>query len=249
MRRKSWIKLWTHETLHGTTSRELKPDERCIWFEFLCLAGESPIEGTICIDRGIPYSDKQLAALLNCPVGLIRRAKKKMIFAGKIVENDTTIDEKTAKIIKICNWKRYQSEYSRQKPYRYEKSRDSLAKLQQEVTSEGDNDELHSQPEEEPEAESPPPYRPLPKEPEAERPTAPPRPAALLQQLPKAIADFLSGYDIHLTRYGQKRLMYFCRKLPDEAILKALKEAVDHNAYSWNYAEKILERLASEATP
>ena len=110
MARKRWVRLWTHETLYGTTSKELLPDERCIWFSFLALAGESPVEGVVCIAHGMAYTDKQLAQLLNCPLDLVQRAKDKMLQFEKIrVDGNETIE--------IVNWQKYQSEYSRTKQY------------------------------------------------------------------------------------------------------------------------------------
>ena len=56
MPRKRWVKLWTQETLYGTTSEELKLDEQAIWFKLLALAGDSPEPGRVEVAPGLPYS-------------------------------------------------------------------------------------------------------------------------------------------------------------------------------------------------
>jgi len=110
--RKRWIKLWTQETLYGTTSRELELAERAIWHGFLALAGDSIEPGKIEVAPNIPWTDEQLARVLNAPMEILLSAKQKMIKYGKIKVNGN--------IIVVNNWERYQSEYERTK--RYDKS-------------------------------------------------------------------------------------------------------------------------------
>jgi len=113
--RRTWIKLFCDQTLHGTTFRELGPDERFVWLGFLLLAGDSPIDGKICIDHGVGFTDDQLAAMLKIPADLLTRAKLKCVEFEKIriIEGG---------VIEIVNWGHYQSEYSRQKKYRQRES-------------------------------------------------------------------------------------------------------------------------------
>ena len=99
-RRRRWIKLWTQETLYGTTSRELDPAERWVWCGFLALAGDSPVPGKICLAPGIPYTDQQLAAILRVPQDVLEQAREKMIRFEKIKVN--------AEVIEVLNWDRYQ---------------------------------------------------------------------------------------------------------------------------------------------
>jgi len=56
MPRKRWIKLWTQETLYGTTSTELSLSEQAIWFKLLALAGDSPEPGKVCVAPGVAYT-------------------------------------------------------------------------------------------------------------------------------------------------------------------------------------------------
>jgi DnaD/phage-associated family protein len=108
--RMRWVKLHTQETLFGTTRRELEPAERSLWFDFLCLAGDSPEPGHIFVAPGIPYTDDQLCHLLNIPPALLERARTKMVKAGKIALDGGCI--------RITNWTRYQGDYVRMQRHR-----------------------------------------------------------------------------------------------------------------------------------
>lgn len=110
--RRNWIKLYVDQCLRGTMMDEMTdPAERFVWFGFLLLAGDSPFEGKIALTDGIGYTDEQLGGMLKCDMDVIISAKEKMIRHNKIkmLKNN---------IIEIVNWKRYQSEYQRQRPHR-----------------------------------------------------------------------------------------------------------------------------------
>jgi hypothetical protein len=124
--RRTWIKLFCDRTLHGTCFEELEPDERFVWFGYLLLAGDSPVDGKICVTENSGYTDSQIAELLKVPVELHKRTKRKCIKFEKIkvLENN---------IIEIINWRTYQSEYCRQKKYRDKKKEESsIASLKEE---------------------------------------------------------------------------------------------------------------------
>jgi hypothetical protein len=103
--RRRWIKLWTQETLYGTTSRELDLAEQAIWFKFLAAAGDSPEPGKIEVAPGVPYTADQLSKIVGAPTDLLRQAMAKMIVAEKITVNTD--------VISITNWDRYQAEFDR----------------------------------------------------------------------------------------------------------------------------------------
>jgi hypothetical protein len=127
--RRNWIKIYVDQCLRGTMMDEMKdPGERFLWFAFLLLAGDSPYEGKIALTEDMGYTDEQLGSMLKCDPGLIQRAKKVMVKYDKIkvLKNN---------IIQIVNWKKYQSEYQRQKPYRS----DDGQKLLRKVTTKGDD--------------------------------------------------------------------------------------------------------------
>ena len=105
------------------SKRELLPDERSVWDDYLDLAHLSPIRGKVCISNDIGYTKEQLSKILKTPPEIIVRAEGRMKELKMIVVN-------TSEVIEICNWKHYQSEYERQSQYR--------------VTTKGYNKELHS---------------------------------------------------------------------------------------------------------
>ncbi len=113
MPRLRWVKLWTQETLYGTTAKELTPDERAVWFGFLCLAGDSPVRGVICVAPGVPYIHSQLSKLLNVPPNLLRKAIQTLISTGKIEVSDAGIA--------IKNWSHYQADTARVQIHRENK--------------------------------------------------------------------------------------------------------------------------------
>ena len=125
--RRNWIKLYVDQTLRGSCFEELLPEERFVWFGFLLLAGDNSIEGKISVTNKMGYSIEQLADLLNCSVELIKRSIKKMIKNDKIKVNNKNV-------ITIINWKKYQSEYQRQRDYREENKK---RKLQRKVITQG----------------------------------------------------------------------------------------------------------------
>jgi DnaD/phage-associated family protein len=108
--RRRWVKLWTQQTIFGTTSRELEPAERWVWIGLLCLAGDSPLPGTVCIAPGVPHTTTQLAQLLRVPPKLLRDAMLKMTAHDKITTNHDGIH--------ISKWEHYQADYVRQQTRR-----------------------------------------------------------------------------------------------------------------------------------
>jgi hypothetical protein len=126
MGRRTWIKIFTDKWLRGTL-RDETVEVRGIWVDILTLAGDSAFgdEGYIKLAEDIGYTDKQISGILrlqNIESWLL--AKKKLGTTGRIeiLENN---------VIKIINWKKYQSDYYRQKPYR----KGYKQKLQGEVTT------------------------------------------------------------------------------------------------------------------
>jgi len=107
MPRKRWIKLWTQETLYGTTSQELELDEQAIWFKLLALAGDSVEPGKIEVAPGIPMTDEQIAGTVKAPLDVWLRTKQRLQApdVDKIFINEG--------IINIRNWDKYQSEFDR----------------------------------------------------------------------------------------------------------------------------------------
>lgn len=100
-----WLKLYGHETIHGTTTKELEPGERWCWIGYLSLASLSPVPGTVCVAEGLPYTTSQLCQLLAVSPTLLKRATEKMVAADKISVNGDGIH--------ISKWEHYQGDYVR----------------------------------------------------------------------------------------------------------------------------------------
>ena len=116
--RRNWIKLYVDQCLRGTMISELSAVQRWIWVGLLLMAGDSSEEGLIFLRKNengayVGYSNSTIAELLGVEVDDFLNATAKMIRYEKI-----SVDK--SKVIKILNWKKYQSEYQRQKPYRSE---------------------------------------------------------------------------------------------------------------------------------
>lgn len=86
------------------------------------MAGDSVVDGSVCLSETLGYTNEQLADILGVDENVFAAALSKMAATGKI-----EIGPKNK--ISILNWKKYQSEYDRQKSYR--------SKLQNKVTGRG----------------------------------------------------------------------------------------------------------------
>lgn len=105
MPRKRWIKMWTQESLYGSISRELAPDERWAWVGILLLAGDSIEPGKVCAAPGVPWTDQQIADILQIPLTTWLAAKEKMLLHQKIENHNG--------ILSIVNWDKYQGEFDK----------------------------------------------------------------------------------------------------------------------------------------
>lgn len=113
--RRTWIKLYPLDCLEGSIRYQLEPDERGVWYDLLNLSAICTTPGTISDKDKRPYPHSFIANRLNIPIELLERTLAKCEEEGRISENDTGIH--------ITNWKAYQSEYNRQKPYRQQKQK------------------------------------------------------------------------------------------------------------------------------
>ncbi len=111
--RRSWIKIHITGWLHGSIRWQLEPEERSVWADLICLAGECGKNGSICDNDGKPYPRDFIANQLNIPQELLDRTIAKCRHEERVDDKDD--------IIIISNWSTYQSEYDRQKPYREQK--------------------------------------------------------------------------------------------------------------------------------
>ena len=112
MGNRTWFKLYADKWMMGTIRQE-PPEIRGIFVDLLALAasGQYGDIGEIRLINGIGLTDPQFQKLLNISKYLWRKAKKRLLESNRIA-----IDDKGA--MRILNWKKYQSDYNRQKPYR-----------------------------------------------------------------------------------------------------------------------------------
>ena len=111
-RRRSWVKLWTTGWLHGSIRWQLTTEERGVWADLIALAGECGQEGAIADNDGQPLPRKFIANQLNITQSLLDRV------ILKCVQDERLKEDELNKRLEIVNWKHYQSEYDRQKPFR-----------------------------------------------------------------------------------------------------------------------------------
>jgi len=112
--RRTWIKLYPIDCLEGSIRYQLESDERGVWYDLLNLAAICSEPGLISDKDQRPYPHSFIASRLNITLELLELTLEKCKSEGRIVENDNGIH--------ITNWKAYQSEYERQKPYRKQDS-------------------------------------------------------------------------------------------------------------------------------
>lgn len=108
--RRPWIKLYPIDCLQGSIRYQLEPDERGVWYDLLNFAAICIVPGIISDKDNRPYPHSFIANRLNINVELLEKTLAKCEEEGRINEDDNGIH--------ITNWKDYQSEYERQKPYR-----------------------------------------------------------------------------------------------------------------------------------
>ena len=109
---RSWFKVHAKPWLKGSI-RDEKPEVRSVWIDLLAMAaaGDYGDSGEIKYNDDIGLTDKQIAIALRISPRLWRMAKTRLLETNRI-----EIAENGA--ILITNWKKYQSEYNRQKPWR-----------------------------------------------------------------------------------------------------------------------------------
>ena len=109
--KRTWVKFWVNECLDGTAREELEADERGVWYDLIIYSARCRTPGIISANEIQPISRQRLAGLLNISLELLERTLKKCVEQKRIKISETGL-------IEIVNWKKYQSEYQRQKKYR-----------------------------------------------------------------------------------------------------------------------------------
>lgn len=128
---RKWIKLYTRGRLHGSIVYQLEEAEQSVWDKLLCFAGEINRDGQISDNDGFPLPHSFIAHELHTTLELLESTLKKCKEEHPDHPEENRITE-DGNGIHITNWKTYQSEYERQKPYREDKKAKEQLPLKEE---------------------------------------------------------------------------------------------------------------------
>jgi hypothetical protein len=119
--RRTWIKIYPNQCINGSI-RLLEPEVRSVWYDLLAFSALCAEPGLISDNDKRPYPLKFVANRLNIEPELLEKALELFEKEGRVEQNGTGI--------RIVNFRAYQSEYQRQKPYR-EKTKEDPNKYRQ----------------------------------------------------------------------------------------------------------------------
>ena len=103
--RYDWIKIWVEDWLEGSIKDE-DIDVRGVLIGLITYAGKTGGNGKIELTKEIGLSDEQLSVVLNVPLEVWEKAKKRL--------KKEEIEVEKGNIIRLKKWKKYQhiSEYN-----------------------------------------------------------------------------------------------------------------------------------------
>ena len=105
--------MYPYSCIHGSIAWQLTPEERCCWYEMLFFSALCSERGLIADSDRHPYPHKFIAQEIHADLEVFESTLAKSLSEDRITEDEHGIH--------ITNWKAYQSEYERQKPYRQKK--------------------------------------------------------------------------------------------------------------------------------
>jgi len=121
--RRTWVKVFCDQWLRGSIRKETL-EVRSVFMDLLTMAGDNAFsdpekDGTIQLADDVGFTDQAIASILNVPL-------KTWLFAKNRLANHPVPEENRIEIVplsqgfavRILNWKKYQSDYLRQRPYR-----------------------------------------------------------------------------------------------------------------------------------
>lgn len=109
---RTWFKIFSEKWLCGT-SRQDPIEVRGAFIDLLAMANSGLYgdDGIIKLPGGIGLTDEQIASIMNVDITIWLKAKQRLIETNRIKVGEYNI-------ISIINWKKFQSDYNRQKPHR-----------------------------------------------------------------------------------------------------------------------------------
>jgi hypothetical protein len=125
---RTWIKLYPQGMLHGSITYQLSEPEQAVWVKLLCFAGEINRDGQISDNDGRPFPLEFIAHEIHTTVERLESTIKRCKEEGRILDDGHGLY--------IANWKIYQSEYNRQKPYRDKQKKTAMEESQDNVRQE-----------------------------------------------------------------------------------------------------------------
>lgn len=109
--RKIYRKSWPYDNLFGTLRHDMNAAQRGVWNDLIDMAKIGRVRpGLVSPGPGKAYSHNWLAAFLNIELEELESTLKICTDTERICENGNGIE--------IINWKKYQTDYDRQKPWR-----------------------------------------------------------------------------------------------------------------------------------
>ncbi len=131
---RTWVKVYCDKWLDGSL-RDESPEIRGVWIDLLVLAGAGRYgdSGEVKLSNSVGLTDNQIADILAISLSLWHQAKNRFLETERI-----RITEKG--VISIINWRKYQPEYRRQKPYREARKATTTGP---EADTQVSNDRLH----------------------------------------------------------------------------------------------------------
>lgn len=79
-----YIRLYPTYDLRSEFMRSLSMEEKWVWVSFRLLVADCPWRPTLCIQRGLPFTDKQIAQQLEVNIKLWMKVKQKLIDTKRI---------------------------------------------------------------------------------------------------------------------------------------------------------------------
>lgn len=109
--KRTWVKLYCEGCLHGSINYQLSLEEQAVFFKMVMYSAVCGGEAGIISDNdGRKMPHWFIANELHSPLEVFESTLEKCIKEGRCQENDQGLT--------ITNFKEYQSEYERQRPYR-----------------------------------------------------------------------------------------------------------------------------------